>query len=117
MSRNIIDDPFYTSARCVLIAKTCIDCGRFLSIDHFWRNGKDGRRPECGSCANYRLERMNTAWAIPRSGILLAKTCTDCGNFHSAKAFWRNGKPGRFPACGRCMKGRKYRYSQRKAAA
>lgn len=114
---NVADTAFYVPRTAVLLARTCVDCGQFLPERRFWRNGKDGYRPECNTCAKRRLDTpLGSAWHIPRTGILLAKTCVDCGRFLGAQRFWGNGKPSRVSACARCMKGRKYRYSQRRAA-
>lgn len=115
--KNIADDPWYTSSRAVPVARTCIDCGRFLSAQCFWGNGNRGRRPECGECSGRRNERPSaTAFQVPLTGILLAKTCVDCGRFLDAQRFWGCGKRGRAHACGRCMKGRRYRYTTTVAA-
>lgn len=114
--RNVADDPSYMPCTSVLVAKTCVDCGQFLDAHQFWRNGNGGHRPECTLCATHRLDKTpGTAWHIPRTGILLAKTCADCGKLLGAQRFWRNGKPARWSACARCMKGRNYRYHRNAA--
>jgi hypothetical protein len=116
--RNVADDPFYMPHTSMLLAKTCIDCGRFLGAQRFWRNGKDGYRPDCSRCAKRRLAiDRGSAWRIPAGGILLAKTCVDCGKLLGPQQFWGNGKASRVSACARCMKGRKYRYHQQQRSA
>jgi hypothetical protein len=99
---------------CILIAKTCIDCGRLLDAKRFWRNGKRTyHRAECKRCSRGRVDKPPIkASRITASGILLAKTCVDCGDFLMAEKFWRNGKPGRWHACNRCMKHRVNRQVQ-----
>lgn len=87
--RNDLGDSLYVS-------RLCPKCHRDFLFPFY------GDRV-CNDCKFKEHHVVNQAWRIPRTAVLVAKTCTDCGQFLEAHHFRRNGRPGRRFNCITCM--------------
>ncbi len=58
MGGHVATDPNFVPRTGVLLARTCIACGRFLGAQHFWVNDKAGtkRRQACNNCEHKRKD-------------------------------------------------------------
>ncbi len=61
MSHNVADDPNFVPRTGVLLAKSCIDCNRFLGAKHFWVSERaTGKRFQaCNTCMLKRVSPEN----------------------------------------------------------
>jgi hypothetical protein len=57
---NAADDPWFVPTTAVLLARSCIDCGRLLSAHHFW-GGEGKRRQDCFNCSRKRMQPKQLA--------------------------------------------------------
>ena len=67
-----------------------------------------------GRVQNLSPQVTRDPWMIPKTGILVGRTCRGCLNFVDAEGYWRNGKAARYHVCAVCAKRRAYWHSRRR---
>lgn len=90
-----------------IIAQTCLRCHRFLQADDFFFAGASApqRNPTCRDCVNASNRRRKPKKQPHRlsGGILVAKTCPDCGDLKMAAEYAADSRSSwRRRICGPC---------------